>query len=139
MGSKSSGLLAAVGAVAGAVVGTLVAPGIGTAAGASISSGAAAGIGAGVGAVAGGAGGYSVGHQQDKALKSAQKAADQQAQQAQNLIKEQENAAAAEKEKANAVRRNAFANKSQTNYSTALGEYSSDVSSNVKKKTLLGG
>ena len=61
------------------------------------------------------------------------------AQDVMNLIKEQENSAAVEKEKANAVRRNAFANKSQTNYSTALGEYSSDVSANVRKKTLLGG
>lgn len=67
------------------------------------------------------------------------KAAKQQEAQAQALIKEQENAAAAEKEKANAVRRSAFANKSQTTYSSALGEYSSDVSSNVRKKTLLGG
>ena len=68
-----------------------------------------------------------------------EKAAEAQAAQAQALLKEQENAAAAEKDKANAVRRNAFANKSQTNYSTALGEYSSDVSANVRKKTLLGG
>lgn len=68
-----------------------------------------------------------------------EKAAEAQAAQAQALLKEQENAAVAEKEKANAVRRSAFANKSQTTYSTALGEYTSDVSANVRKKTLLGG
>lgn len=120
MGSKSS-VLGAVGAVVGGVVGSIV-PGVGTA------------IGASIGAGLGGATGMSVGTQMD-ATKEAKKAASKQ----EALIKEQENAVAAEKEKANAVRRSAFANKSQTTYSSALGEYSSDVFSNVRKKTLLGG
>lgn len=67
------------------------------------------------------------------------KAAKQQEAQAQALIKEQENAAAAEKAKANAARRSTFANKSETNYSSTLGEFASNVSQNVRKKTLLGG
>lgn len=124
MGSKSSSI-GAIGAVAGGIIGSVV-PGVGTA------------IGASIGAGLGGAAGMTVGAQMD-ATKAAKKAASQQEQQAQNLIKEQENAVAAEKEKANAVRRSAFANKSQTTYSTALGEYTSDVSANVRKKTLLGG